>query len=176
MEQEFHFIWLNWPCRKNKTLSPSTFSFDWRQHIQLCSYMATWQYWNQYYTERITLIARECVEFILVLSGLVWNIVCHPVWINQGLIRSRAKITSHVWLARIVSAGYSRIRQKLTSTTECQDDKRSTFFELGETIYGTTWICHRSLHTPFVQNAHHVFRGPLKDQSTSNTHSFSADS
>ena len=61
---------------------------------------------------------------------------------------------------------YSRIRQKLTSTTECQDDKRSTFFELGETIYGTTWICHRSLRTPFVQNAHHVFRGPLKDQST----------
>ena len=74
------------------------------------------------------------------------------------------------------SSSYSRIRQKLTSTTECQDDKRSTFFELGETIYGTTWICHRSLRTPFVQNAHHVFRGLLKDQSTSNTHSFSADS
>ena len=163
MEQEFHFIWLNWPFRKNKTLSPSTFSFDWRQHIQLCSYMATWQSWNQYYTERITLIARECVEFILVLSGLVWNIVCHPVWINQGLIRSRAKITSHVWLARIVSAGYSRIRQKLTSTTHLKplnakdDDKGSNAleeeaFNWTETIYGSTWICHRSLCTRFFKS------------------------
>ena len=87
------------------------------------------------------------------------------VWINQSLIRSRAKITSHVWLARMVSTGYSRIRQKLTSTThlkplKCQDDDKGSkrwsweAFNWTETIYGSTWICHRSLCTRFFNLAH----------------------
>ena len=87
------------------------------------------------------------------------------VWINQSLIRSRAKITSHVWLARMVSKYWlfkdppkADKHDSSEKPLKCQDDDKGSkrwsweAFNWTETIYGSTWICHRSLCTRFFKS------------------------